>query len=92
MKKLELNFIGRGQVKGFIFTQINKSYYAYIYEVKTGNSTHYEVFKHKENTHFNCVSYPSNKAFGIWAWSCTKLERAIEKFEELNNMAEVYNA
>jgi hypothetical protein len=91
MKQLEIKFTGRGQVKGFIFTQINKSENAYLYEVNTGHSIHYEVFKHKENTQFDCVSYPSNKAFGVWAWSCTKLQRALEKFEELNDRAEVSN-
>jgi hypothetical protein len=85
MKQLETNFIGKGQVKGFIFTQIKKSKCAYIYKVHTGYSEHYEVFKHKENSHFNCVSYPSDKAFGIWAWSCSNLDKALIKFEELND-------
>lgn len=85
MKQLEKVFIGRGQVKGFIFTQINKSEKAYIYEVNLGESVHYEVFKHKENKHFNCVSYPSDKSFGLWAWTCKTLDRTIVRFEELSN-------
>jgi hypothetical protein len=84
MKQLEKQFIGRGQVKGFIFTQIKKSEKAYIYKVDTGTSTHYEVFRHRENTQYNCVSYPSNKQFGITAWSCSNLDKAIERFEGLN--------
>ena len=47
MKQLQQNFTGKGQVKGFTFTQIKKNEHAYIYEVNTGNSIHYEVFKHK---------------------------------------------
>ena len=84
MKQLKENFTGKGQVKGFTFTQIKKNEHAYIYEVNTGNSIHYEVFKHKENTQFNCVSYPSNKAFGIWAWTCGNLEKANQFFEEIS--------
>lgn len=85
MKELQLEFIGRGQVKGFIFTQLNKSEKAYIYKVDTGSSTHYEVFKRKVNKQFNCISYPSDKAFGYWAWSCSTLQRAEQVFEQLNN-------
>lgn len=84
MKELENRFIGRGQVKGFIFTLQNKSEKAYIYKVDTGSSSHYEVFKHKVNLQFNCISYPSDKAFGIWAWSCSTLERANEIYDQLN--------
>ena len=65
MKPLEITFIGKGEVKGFIFTQIKKSEKAYIYKVETEVSKHYEVFKHKENTQFNCISYPSSKGFGV---------------------------
>ena len=83
IKQLQTTFIGKGQVKGFIFTQLKKSKYGYLYEVKTPYSTHYEVFKHKVNIQFNCISYPSDKSFGFWAWCCPTLERAIEKFEEL---------
>ena len=84
MKELEENFIGRGEVRGFIFTQIKKSEYAYVYKVDNGFSVNYEVFFRKENTQFNCISYPSSKAFGIWAWAATK-NTYLDKFEELNN-------
>ena len=83
MRELKESFIGKGQVKGFVFTQIEKSAFGYIYEVNTGNRIHYEVFKRYENTHFNCVSYPSNKGFGIWAWTCGTLEKAKDKFDDL---------
>lgn len=88
MKQLEIEFIGRGQVKGFIFTQIKKSEFAYIYEVNTGSNIHYEVFKRKENSHFNCVSYPSNKAFGLWAYTYPTLEKALIRFEEMGDVCE----
>lgn len=83
MRELEEKFIGKGEVKGFIFTQIKKSEYAYVYKVDNGASVNYEVFFRKENTQFNCISYPSSKAFGIWAWSMTE-STYLEKFKELN--------
>lgn len=83
MKELETEFKGRGQVKGFTFTQIKKNDYGYIYKVNTGNNNHYEVFKRKINTKFNCISYPSDKSFGLWAWTYKDLDNAIYKLEEL---------
>lgn len=90
IKELPENFIGKGQVKGFIFTQLKKSKYAYVYHVNTGNTVHYEVFYRKINTQYNCVSYPSNKAFGVWAWTC-KEYNFFDKFTELNNIKENKN-
>lgn len=84
MKQLEETFIGKGEVKGFSFTQIKKSNLAYLYIVDTGFGTHYEVFKHKENTQFNCISYPKSNSFGIWAWSYLSLDKATDKFELLS--------
>lgn len=83
MKELELKFTGKGQVKGFEFNQIKASEKAFIYEVKTENSIHYEVFQRKENNHYNCISYPSDKAFGLWAFTYKKLSLAIDKFNLL---------
>ena len=83
MKELKSYFVGIGQVKGYIFNQIKSSDYAYLYEVSENNVIHYEVFKRLENARFNCVSYPTDKAFGIWAWTCETLERAEDKFNEV---------
>lgn len=52
-------------------------------KVHTGNNNHYEVFKRKINTKFNCISYPSDKSFGLWAWTYKDLDNAIYKLEEL---------
>ena len=86
MKELSENFIGKGQVKGFVFTQKLKTDNAYIYEVNTGQTIHYEVFKRKVNNKFNCISYPSDKSFGIWAWTCLSYEKAIEKLEHIKTL------
>jgi hypothetical protein len=89
MKELQEEFIGRGQVKGFAFTQIEKSASYYIYEVKTETSKYYEVFKRIENTRFGCVSYPTNNAFGRWAWTFPELIKAEDKFDELELLFEI---
>lgn len=84
MKELKEVFYGKGQVKGFKFTQIKKTNYAYIYRVDTGVSKHYEVFERRENTQFNCISYPSNKAFGLWAKTTSSYNRALDLLETLD--------
>lgn len=84
MTPLPKTFIGRGEVKGFKFAQIDATDKAYLYEVESMGRLHYEVFKKRENARFGTVSYPTSKAFGIWAWTCSSYERAIERFNQLN--------
>ena len=83
MKELKEYFVGTGQLKGYIFNQIRSSNYAYIYEVKEKDAIHYEVFKRRENRLYECISYPTDKAFGIWAFTCMGLERAEDRFNEI---------
>lgn len=83
MKELDSEFIGTGQVRGFKFKRELFNDRAFIYSVTTETETHYEVFLRKENTQFNCVSYPSDKAFGIWAWTYKTWEQAYNKFISL---------
>ena len=91
MKELQTEFTGRGEVKGFIFTQIKKSDKAYIYKVDCDGCLHYEVFKHKENKQFECISYPKTASFGLWAWTYKDLDLAIEKYNLLHLKEEVCN-
>ena len=84
MKPLPKQFHGRGEVKGYLFTQIRQADKAFIYEVSSGNRKHYEVFKKLVNRRYACVSYPTSKAFGIWAWNYMKIKKARKKFDELN--------
>ena len=95
MKELQESFIGEGEVRGFIFTQLQKSPTAYLYEVKvpskeTGEiiEIHYEVFSRKENVqprlNISNVSYPKRNSFGAWAWTTSSLDRANEIFSKLN--------
>lgn len=77
MKELEKQFIGRGEVKGFTFTQIKQNGKGYIYHVRdTFGNERYEVFKRVENVRFNTISYPKSKSFGKWAWTTSSLEKA----------------
>lgn len=89
MKELPKQFSGKGQVKGYGFKQISASPYGYIYE-KTSNegSKTFEVFKHLENAVYDCISYPTNKAFGKWAWNTGCLERANEILKILEKRGE----
>lgn len=84
MKELQKQFAGRGEVKGYTFNQITATPYGYIYEKTSeeGGNT-FEVFKRKENAYYDCVSYPTSKAFGIWAWAVGTLEKAEEKLTEI---------
>ena len=83
-KELNTDFTGTGQVRGFKFTQISKTDSAYLYLINTGDRIHYEVFRKHINRRFACVSYPADKAFSIWAWTTSNLERAFEIFNELS--------
>ena len=86
MKQLQKEFIGKGEVKGFKFRLISKADRAYLYEVDTGNTKYYEVFRKVINRRFACVSYPTSNSFGIWSWNCKSLVEAYKKFEKLNKL------
>jgi hypothetical protein len=85
IKELETSFIGRGQVKGFKFNQVAANDKAFIYRVDIESTNHYEVFERKVNSQYNNVSYPSDKAFGIWAFTTPNLDRATDIFIKLTN-------
>ena len=94
MRELKEYFSGRGQVKGYVFSQINQTKYGFLYEVKGDNTIHYEVFKRVENTMYDCVSYPTDKAFGIWAWTTPILKKAeylLDEIDSRGNDKEVSN-
>ena len=84
MTQLPTQFQGRGEVKGYLFTQLSQTDKAFIYEVSSGDGKHYEVFKRVINRRYVCVSYPTSKGFGFWAWTYMSLDKAEAKFDELN--------
>jgi len=75
------------QVFSRFFTQIRKTDCGFIYAMGQGGYIHYEVFKKRLNRRFGTVSYPTDKAFGIWAWTCMTLERAKDKLEEIRSVS-----
>lgn len=91
------NIIGKGEFKCgdslyrysnvpkviWLITQISKTDWGFIYEVEQGEYKHYEVFKKLLNHRFGTVSYPTDKAFGVWAWTCMTFENAKCKLIEL---------
>lgn len=82
VKELPLEFTGIGEVRGFKFSQFQKSDKGYIYQVTDGGQPWFEVFQRKINQ-FGGVFYPKAKSFGLWAWSTRNLGTAIEKLESL---------
>jgi hypothetical protein len=84
MKELSIDFIGRGEVRGFLFQQLIKSDTAYLYEVSPPNSlSYYEVFERRINKRYDTITYPSAKAFGLYAWTYHNYEEALDKFKTL---------
>ncbi len=68
---------------GFDYHQVKATDKGYIYMQKDGEKTvAFEVFKHKENTQFDCVSFPGNEAFGQWAWTYRNIDEAIERLNK----------
>ena len=86
MKELDLKFECRGEVSGYSFVQSSKSPFGYIYEKTHSESgvVSYEVFRRMENVRFDCVCYPRSKSFGVWAFEFGDLNRAKQRFEEIN--------
>jgi hypothetical protein len=105
MKELEKEFIGSGEVEGFKFRQIKTSPYGYVYEISNGDGKqHYETFERKESKKSERViqgraiqyeariRYPKSGDFGLWAWCYRDKEKAIQKFDELNDRKSSYHA
>jgi len=85
-KELRISFVGRGEVKGFLFEQVEKSNKAYIYEVSDtfGHKWH-EVFTRREDARFGKIAYPKSNSFGLWVWSARTIEKAQLRFNLISN-------
>ena len=85
--KLPNKFIGKGQVKGFRFTQIERTGRACIYRVDFENMIYYEVFKIRieKMPRLNKLyeRYPSAKCFGLWAWTYRTYDDAVLRLKML---------
>lgn len=84
-KLLSKQFEGRGEVKGFTFTQLESSPKAYLYEVSTQGSKHYEVIARKINTLYNTETYPSSKSFGRSGFTSYNLANARLRFKTMSD-------
>ena len=79
---------------GYKYTQLCKGKRSYIYEQALSEKRKaYDVFliKTYPEWEFNGVKheaaerFPTNEAFGYWAWTYPTLEKAMKKFKELEN-------
>ena len=86
IRDLKSDFIGIGQVRGYKFTQISKTKSAFLYQVDTSDRLYYEVFRKCINHRFACVSYPTDKDFGIWAWTTPNIELAYKILNDLSKI------
>ena len=95
IEKLQKEFDGRGEMKGYHFLQLHSSKTAYIYTVTDKHSIMYEVIKIRttpkwkdfdnkilSETEFKEV-YPKSKAFGTYGWTYKKIDDAIKKFSTI---------
>ena len=95
MQKLEKQFSGKGEVKGYEFTQMKESEAAYLY-VKSNsdtNTTYYEVVRKivvpkidwetKQPTGEFKETYPKSNTFGVDAWDFVSIDAAINKFNSI---------
>jgi hypothetical protein len=87
VKILPIDFIGKGEVRGFIFNQVARGQKSCLYEVTTEGITHYEVFKLKvweaPGSRDLYEAYPKANSFGVWAWTFRNKKEAITKFRSL---------
>jgi hypothetical protein len=98
MKPKELDFEIRKN--GYLYRQLRRGDKAFIYEQideESARTVGHEVFKRKvqraqdvvlggkEISYESKERFPGNNDFGSWAWAFRTLERAEEKFNELEH-------
>lgn len=87
IKELSDEFIGIGEVSGYVFKKERSDGYAYLYSVRGGsNRVYYEVFERRVNDRFGVVSYPKSKAFGKWALTTYNWDKANEYFDKMSDL------
>jgi hypothetical protein len=85
IKELSDEFVGIGEVSGYVFRKERSDGYAYLYSVHGGsNRVYYEIFERRVNDRFGVVSYPKSKAFGKWALTTYDWDKANEYFDEMS--------
>jgi hypothetical protein len=72
---------------GYDYYFVEKTDAGYIYRQEdNGKVIAFEVFKRKENTQFNCISFPGNEAFGSWAWTYRTYEDAKKRLNKISEL------
>lgn len=96
MEVLEKQFLGKGEVSGYKFTQLHETIKGYLYEISDleGNK-HYEAFEKRQQQesirlmfgkeiHYKAKElYPNSTAFGDWAWCCKNYQSALKRLSEM---------
>jgi len=92
IKMLPNEFVGVGEVKGFLFKKIEENDNFYIFEVSNNGYKHYEVIKrvvvscfldfHTKELDPNNKkeTYPKAHRFGVSGWTYSLLKNARNKF------------
>lgn len=88
IKILKKEFVGRGEVRGFHFTQIYMHDLFYVYKVDADpegkGHVYYELIMRK--IMFGREAYPGSRSFGIYGWTQPTLERISESIKEHFNL------
>ena len=78
----------------FVYTNVCRGKRSFVFEQHVPpNLRYYEVFRRRVNKEFeiggNIIpeseAFPSDNSFGVWAWSFRSLDKAMEKYKELEN-------
>ena len=91
LQKLESQFTGKGEVKGFNFQKVYENEKGYVYKVHSQESEYFEAFLKKSTA--LCINfekreysenefkeiYPKSKDFEVWAWTVGSLEDGVNK-------------
>ena len=87
---------------GYTYDQFKRGESAFLYSQRgeSGTPIAFEVFKRKEHKPYTIggvdieggESFPSDEAFGKWAWTYPRIDQALAKFEELENANDIRRA
>jgi len=79
---------------GFEMKQVQETESGYVYEqINTDRqeTVGFHAFERRENTMYDCESYPGGEAFGNWAWQFTNKQDAVNQLEVINQIVEIRN-
>ncbi len=97
IKNLNKSFLGKGNMRSWIFSRILVSDTAYVYLLRSENEEqHWEVVKRKVFTKYKhskkgivavrFEKYPETKDFGVYGWCMDNYKSAEAKFNKLSGL------